>query len=328
MKEEILIHAISKLNELNGFSCEKITNNECKFDFILSLTRGVYEEKFDVTVKSKIVPAQISGLKEESKNNKSFILIADYITTNAMELLRAVNISYIDTVGNMFIASERMYIFIQTNKTNREKLQTRNRAFGKAGLKVVYQLLVNPDYLNKPYRFIGEEAKVTIDTVGKVIHDLLKKKLIIRSSQKKYQFIDRKKIFEEWVTGFNRMLEPTLKKQRYRSLNEKTKIENLILPQYTYWAGTIAAGILTDYLITNDKTLYTSLPFHEIMKKLKIIPDEEGGITLIESFWKNDEKLKNTINPIIVYAELISSADPRKVEVANKIYKKYVENNL
>lgn len=66
----------------------------------------------------------------------------------------------------------------------------------------------------------------------------------------------------------------------------------------------------------------------EIRQALKLISDENGNITLIEAFGEITGIEPNTAHPILVYADLIDSDNPRYTETALKIYKAYVENNL
>ena len=66
---------------------------------------------------------------------------------------------------------------------------------------MIYQFLLNPEFLNKPYRFIGEKANVTIATVGVVLKDLLKENYIIQENKKEYRFQNRERLFEELKTA-------------------------------------------------------------------------------------------------------------------------------
>ena len=97
--------------------------------------------------------------------------------------------AYADTAGNIFVNFKNIFIHINTGKTNRSKVNTNTSAFTKSGLKVIYQFLIHPDYINKPYRFIGAQAMVTIATVGTVFKDLLREKYIVKSNEKEYQSV-------------------------------------------------------------------------------------------------------------------------------------------
>jgi len=330
MEAEILKIATEKINELIGLECKILNEKNRALDkFINSeivIYEGNLEKKYQVEIKKKIVPDNIPRILEQTSTIEDLIFFADYITPTAKEMLRMNNIPYVDTAGNIYIRNQNIYIFIQTNKTNRNKLKTNTKAFNKAGLKVIYQFLINPEFLNKPYRFIGEKAKVTIATVGIVLKDLLKEKYIIQTNDKVYKFQNRENLFTEWVKEYNRNLRPKLKKRRYRWLNKNENWRKVKLPDETYWGGTNAAEKLTEYLIADKIDIYTGLQFEEVMKVLKIIPDNEGEITLTEMFWNN--KNGELVDPILIYADLLNETNTRYLEVANIIYKNHVQNKI
>ncbi len=332
MKNEILNIVTEKINELIGIEC-KILNEEIRakdkfIDAEIVIYHGNLKERYFAEIKKKIVPDHIPRIMEQTKNVQPLIFLADYITPKAMELLRMNNIPYVDTAGNMFLRTQNIYILIETNKTNRNKLKVNTKAFNKAGLKVIYQFLTKPEFINKPYRFIGEKAKVTIATVGIVLKDLLKENYIVQANDKEYKFQNREKLFEEWVKEYNRNLRPKLKKKRYRWLNKNENWRKIKLPEETYWGGTNAAEKLTEYLIADKIEIYTGLKFEEVMKALRIIPDYEGEITVTEIFWKNQDQNTELIDPMLIYADLLNEPNPRYLETANIIYKEHVQNKL
>jgi len=330
MRDEILKIAIEKINALIGIEC-KVLKEEVRvmdrlIDAEIVIYQGNLEKKYYAEIKKKIVPDNIPRILEQTNNTKDLIFFADYITPTAKEMLRVNNIPYADTAGNMYLRNQNIYILIQTNKTNRNKLKTNTKAFNKAGLKVIYQFLINPEILNKPYRFIGEKAKVTIATVGVVLKDLLKEKYIIQTNDKVYRFQKRENLFTEWVREYNRNLRPKLKKKRYRWLNKNKNWRKVKLPDKTYWGGANAAEKLTEYLIADKIDIYTDLQFEEVMKELKIIPDNQGDITVTEIFWKNQNAQQ--IDPILIYADLLNQTNTRYLETANIIYTNYVQNKI
>ena len=332
MENEILKIATDKIDELESIECKilkvDLQHNNKLIDAEIAITHNDDELKYFVETKKKIVPDQIPKIIDQVQDLSTIMYLADYITPKAKEILRLKNIPYADTAGNIYLNAKNVYIYIQTEKTNRKKIKTHTRAFNKAGLKVLFQLLRNPEYLNKPYRFIGNEAKVTIATVGNVIQDLLKEKFIIRTNNKVYQFGDRKRLFDEWVREYNNNLRPKLKQRTYRWLNKKPNWKNIKLPSETYWGGVNAAEILTDHIIADRIHLYTGLPFQDVMKSMKIVPDDNGDITITEVFWENGGDTNDLIDPILVYADLQYDTNPRYIETASKIYKEYVQDKL
>lgn len=331
MKGNLLHTAIEKQTTLNPLTYEilgtkvRAKKQEVDAKILIKYNQNAWE--YNVEIKSQIVPAQVYDLKDRMKGLKPYILIANYISPQAKQMLRDNDISYMDAAGNIFFKEKQTYIHIETHKNNKSRLLTNNRAFSKTGLKVTYQFLIHPDYLNKPYRFIADQASTTIDTVGKVVRELLQEKYIIKTNNKEYQFADRTKLFQEWVTAFNRNLRPKLRHRTYRSLDKNFNWNKLVLPQQTQWGGAVAAEVKDNYLIADKSLIYTGLDFQEIAKKLKLIPDNNGKITLIEKFWKQNEAAPN-VHSILIYADLLNEPNPRYIEAANKIYTTYVKPQL
>jgi hypothetical protein len=284
-------------------------------------------------VKSKIVPAQIPKIVSLKEQIDSLIVIARYITPRAKGMFIKEQIPYADTAGNIFLNKGTIYIYIENKKSSPDMLDSKGRAFTPAGLKVVYQFLLHPEYINKPYRFIGERAGVTIRTVGKTLEGLINERYILKENRNAFHYTDREKLLQSWVTAFNKKLRPKLSRRRFRWRDKTVSWQNLKLPENTLWGGAAAAELLTDYLIADKWMVYTDLDFIEIMEKLQLIPDKNGDVELIKRFWKepsddNNTYRAKTIHPILLYADLIGDSDFRYVETAKIIYNEYVKNKL
>lgn len=331
MDREILNTIVENINDLPGIHCKVVEYEVYKWNRIVDavLLLQVQDQQIilNVEVQSKIVPAQIAKIKQLQDVTQSIIIAAHYITPNAQKMLVSEQIPYVDTAGNMFLIANGVYILIRTEQKHRDKLDQSNRAFTKAGLKVVYQFLTNPESINAPYRKIGSESKVTIDTVGKVIKGMLSERIILKSNSKEYRIVKRENLLQKWVTEYNQTLRPKLKKRKFRWVDKNRDWRNVILPSDTYWGGAAAADMLTNYLIADNLVIYTGLDFSDAAKELEVVPDKQGGIELVEKFW-NQTSEKETVNPIIVYADLIEDQNPRYIETANIIYHDFIENKI
>ncbi|MDD3688102.1 MAG: type IV toxin-antitoxin system AbiEi family antitoxin [Bacteroidales bacterium] len=331
MVNEILNNAVQKLIDLAGLECKIIKGKKsCEKqseDNYLEIKTVNSVVDFKVVIKSKFVPTQILMLKESLVNFENSVLVSDYISAPAKKTLKENNINYIDTIGNVFIKAKDLFVFVEVNKTNRADNKTVNRAFKTAGLKVIFQFLIEPECVNLPYRQIAERTNVAIDTISKVIKELLKEKYIVKADNKNYKFVDKKRLFEDWSVNYSKNLKQKLKQKSYRFLDTETDFKTIVLPEITYWGGAYAAEILTKYLNANSGIIYTGLDFQELMKELRLLPDNKGNITVVEKFWTEDIRT-NTVNPMLVFADLTTDNDQRLLETANLIYKDYVENNL
>ncbi len=292
----------------------KLKSNAGGFDFIFEVKKGLSLSK-------------LPDIDKYVAHHDNIILVSDYISKSLKAYLKEKNVSYLDTAGNAFITNNKgVFIYVETNKNARLSSGKSNRAFSKSGLKVIYQILINKDIVNKPYRYIGQASKVSIDTVAKVFKELLRDKYLIQIKEKEFEVQDKERLLQEWVTIFNRVLRPKLKQRNFKpkkgALNQllNTNLPNII-------GGELAAESLSNYLIAEGAVIYTDKPFIDTALSLELIPATGGIITLIEKFWAEEFALENgvTVHPILVYADLLSHPKPRNLETAKIIYDKYVK---
>ena len=338
MDLDVLTLAVHEMNALHGVDCKikqlEFVHRGIEVDAQIQLAIGQEEILLNAEGKSKLVPAQVPQIVARKADlGTALIVIAHYITPRAKEMLVKEQIAYADTAGNIFLRKEAVYIYIENKKPNLDKIERSGRAFTPAGLKVVYQFLLHREYINKPYRFIGERAGVTIRTVGKTIEGLVNEKYVLKENKKTYMYADREKLLQSWVTAFNKTLKPKMYTRRYRWKDQKVAWLNLKLPRNTLWGGPAAAELLTNYLIADKWVIYTELDFMEVMKNLQLLPDKNGEVEVVKSFWNEPKDIINNenegiVHPILVYADLIEDPSFRYVETAKLIYDEYVKNNL
>lgn len=330
MRSNIVDTAVQKLNELNMFQCEILegANGNKGEKLRLLIQKNHVQLEYNIVLQTKVVPVQVPILESRLQHGEPSIVIAEYITPQAKEMMRKGHIAYIDTEGNMYLEDYEINIYIENNKSNRSKLTAvANDAFTPAGLKVIYLFLIRRETLNEPYRTIVSRVDVSIDTVRKVLHGLLKDRYIVRSNDRAYRFTDRARLYQDWVSLYNQRLRPRLRQSRYRWLKSDQSLKEIRLPERTSWGGAVAAEELGGNLIGASLILYTELPFRDVMKELKMIPDPKGNIVLSERFWTETET-ETFVHPMLVYADLIHEGDPRYMETANMIYTHYVEDQL
>lgn len=124
------------------------------------------------------------------------LLVADYVNRKLAARLKEAGVQFIDTAGNAYIDQENIYLNIRGNdpvvtvmvKEKRkptvtvqirknqnirpEQHRATGRAFTPTGLKVVYELILEPELVRRPYRDIAERADVALGTIGWVLNDL------------------------------------------------------------------------------------------------------------------------------------------------------------
>lgn len=329
MEKDIIYTAFKNL--------EKTANIVFKFDFkedhpnydgtaIIESFPGT--PSFKIEVKRNLTLSRFPGIKNDN-NLKDRILVSDYIPKAMKEFLRSKKLSYIDIAGNAYIESGSILLLIEKNKNGRTAFQANKQGFSKAGLKVIYQLLIDGEMVNNPYRKIGKISKVSIDTVSKVFKELIKQRYIIQLEDKEYKIVEREKLISEWVTLFNKTLRPKLKQKRYKIMNNFDGVYNNC--PIDSLGGELAGELLSEYLIAESAIIYSDLSFLDGMKKYKLRPADNGNITLVEKFWytTGDTSRKNAlVHPLLIYADLLNDPTPRNIETANIIYRQHVKATI
>ena len=93
----------------------------------------------------------------------------------------------------------------------------------------------------------------------------------------------------------------------------------IIMP---FGGGETAAAKLTKYLKPQVVTIYVGPNTGRLLLDNRIKKDPKGDIELRRIFWNFniDWLYRNLVHPILIYADLLATGDPRNVETANVIY--------
>jgi len=286
-----------------------------------------------IEAKRELRNYQVPDLEEMAKKYQHFMVIAERIFPAVKETLREKGINYLDTAGNIYINTEGNYIWLDGKKPAQPKKPVTNRAFTKTGLKTVFYLLLNTDAVNMPYRKLAEQTQTALGNITNVIEGLRETGFILQVNDKIMQLQNKKILLERWIAGYGETLRPALEIGKFRFWdNERlANWENLPLQEgKTVWGGEPAAAHLTHYLRSEILTLYTNEEKNFIIPKWRLIPDEKGNVIVYEKFWK-DNVFNNPINfnfyapPLLVYADLMITYDPRNRETATMIYDQYLK---
>ena len=145
---------------------------------------------------------------------------------------------------------------------------------------------------------------------------------------------NKEQLQNKWVELFSSVLRPKLKLGRFRFMGTEGVIDNWknIPATHFLWGGEAAGALMTDYLMPQKLTMYTSYPKMQLMKEVKLVPDEGGPIEMIEIFWQEDKldhsgKNLRTVPPLLAYAELATSLDSRNRETAERIKELYLNDD-
>ena len=340
LEKDILFNAVENLKKLVQLPIVMLESDArllvgngkvMRYDAVLKIGDG---KEYIIEVKRAVHKSNLPTILEQlSQLLIDFpLLVAQSISASAKKILQSKNISYLDMAGNCFINNNQgLYIQIEGKKLAFQEGKRKHLAFNKNGIKLIYALLLQEDLLNQSYSVIAESANISKSTVGNILEDLKEKKYILQLNKTTRKLTNKKELQEKWVQAFNERFKPTLLRGTFRFLSDKERYwKEINLGATAFWGGEPAADILTEYLSPGEWIIYTNQSKADFLQNLSLVPDpNKGNVKVYSIFWENKKECfvhpsKQIVNPFLVYADLIGTADNRNFETAIKIYEQYL----
>ncbi|TXK94622.1 hypothetical protein BMR11_13035 [Methylococcaceae bacterium CS5] len=135
---ELLDQAIENLEKNTGLIIEVVhyLHEHKDIDATGTLNTGVTTIPLAIELKTRVTNALIGQLVYQFEQaTEQGLLIADYINPIMAERLKAMDIWFLDAVGNTYINTKPVFIFIKGNKAvEKPTARTQQRAFRPSGL--------------------------------------------------------------------------------------------------------------------------------------------------------------------------------------------------
>ena len=329
--KNIIEEALKEFEKTTGFEANlqgEHLNNIRSPDGLVQIAHHNTKWHFVVEVKASVTRAT-AGMKRLDPLNREekALMITEYVTPPIADLLKELNIFFIDTAGNAYINEPGLYVFIKGNKPQLTlKTKTRKRLFKPSGLRVVFALLNHPEMINKPYRDMAKAADVALGTIDWLVKDLKETGFCIEIGKRNRKLMNLENLFKRWVEAYPEQLRPKLIKERFETTNPNWWKEIDLKAYGAYWGGEVAAANLTGYLKPAKATIYTNEPIGELVLKNRLRKAEQGNVEILTLFWNFKYELadRDIVPPILVYADLMATGDHRNIETAEMIYEKYI----
>lgn len=337
MEREIITQVLGNFTQLTGIKAKWRPIREADYvqydrvDGFVQFTIG--ETKIEIPTEgiNNVQNPTLPHLMNLKAVNKQVLVIANTIQPRFKKELHTLGINYIDGAGNSFIKQGAVVVLIEGRKEIETPTDLKAKPFSKAGLKVIFQFLLNDDYINETFREIAKAAEVSLDTVHKTVNGLKELQYLIPLNNYTLQWNRKKELFDRWMTEYETRLKPGLHIGNFAFQNEKDfnawkKIN--FKSTLSKWGGEPAGELLTGYLKPEKLTIYTKENRLDWIRNYKLIPNPKGYISIYDRFWKHDEIRKNTAPPLLVYTDLINTGNRRNIETANKIYEQYLQDKF
>jgi hypothetical protein len=332
--KDFICDAAAELENVAGIPVT-VDSSHKEYDTILTINNVQYtvEARSEIREANKgIVLAQLRELKEVSR--RPVIIVAGFIAKDIAKEFKEKAINYIDSAGNAYIKQKNFQLFISGQKVHKAKKINQSRAFQKAGIKLIFCLLSNPENLLLSYRELAEKTGIAIGSISNIMIELEDLNFILKTETKRI-LKNKKELLNRWIVAYHDVLRPRLIKRKMR-FSDKSKYRNwkgIILNQTkeidTLWGGEPGAAILTNFLKPGTYTIYTTKSWHECAIRFGLVPDDKGDIEILLLFWNfvnPKEKDLSIVPPVLIYADLINSGFDRNIETAKIIFDNELQN--
>jgi len=261
------------------------------------------------------------------------LLIAPYLTAELATVCRErLRLQFMDTAGNAFIDRPGLFVFVKGER--RTDMHIPDAKGGTATrLRIIFALLCQPKLANAPYREIAQAAGVALGTVGWALHDLEARGFAVGGKKKRTRrLIEPRRLMDEWVTNYAIKLRPKLNPQRFRAPEGEWWRETKLTDLNAYWGAEIAADRLTGYLKPAKYTIYIDPAARRntvtnLVTTNHFRADANGNVEILDTFWRLPRATDHPdlVPPLLAYADLVATLDPRNIEAATMIRERYID---
>lgn len=286
----------------------------------IPMPTGVREVSVHIKERAQSLgPAEAARWADQTEHH-DVILALPHVTTAQGRLYEDWGINYVDSGGNAHLDYEGFFVHVEGRKPKiapRKMRQGRAAATNKAGMRVVFVLLIRPEAVHAPYDEIARLAGVSRGSVFAALADLRDRKHLLATGHHR-QLVDPTALVHEWVDAFA------------SGLLMRLNSEVMSGPPPDWWreenletdVGTLGGGLALEHYgapLRPDRTLlYGRPPWPAAKRRGRLHRDElSANVILREQFWSPDLLPgQRFVPPLLAYADGITSDDPRDRETA------------
>jgi hypothetical protein len=292
-------------------------------DALIRVRHGDQEVLYAAEVKLGLRPATIGAVINQLEHlGQPALLVTDYLTPTLADILKERGIAFLDAAGNAYLNHPPLFVWVKGQKPIQPLLNATvtTRTFKPSGLQVLFPLLCNPNWTDRPYREIAQLAGVAHGTVGWVFAELPKLGFIAEVGGKR-RLLQPERLLQQWVEAYARTLRPRLLLGRFRT--DALDWHKTIDPgRYGYLlGGEPAAARLTHHLRPGTVTLYGPKLEPRLLLDQRLRADPKGNVEILRRFWKFDNEDQPLLTPLLlVYTDLLAIGDARCLETAKLLH--------
>jgi hypothetical protein len=309
---------------------------ETDYDGALDLRTPTRNFRLPVEVKRSFLTqsavSQFLGWVEHRVDRRAErpILLARYIPRPVADRLIEANVNFADDAGNIHLILGNQYSWTAIGRPAPDAASD-SRPVSAAEIQLLFQFAINPDSITWPVRRLESTAGIGKSSVASIRQQLLEEGLLVGNG-KGCRLGPARLLRDRLVSGYAQVLRPRLSLGRFRSVDKDgelflARIRERVSGGFRYaLTGARAAFILRRFYRSPDVSLFVESLYRTAPQTLRLLPDREGPIALLQPFgdvvFGQECDGHPLAPPWLIYAELCASADPRAHEAAEELYSK------
>ncbi len=333
---DLLAQALHALTETTGLQGQLLSltprqQRDHRSDAALCIADDTRQWKFSVELRPRLTTASLGAVVAELRSMKPRgLLVTHHVPVPMAERLREANIPFLDTAGNVFLHEPRLFVFVSGKRPTEPRPANGNlsRVFRPSGLGILFTLLCHPGMEAQPFRKIATAASVSLAAVGWEMKQLEQAGYLLNLGSRGRKLIKQPELLKRWVEAYQERWRPKLLLGRFSASQTdwwKGK-ENQMQHLKACWGGEMAAEQMTGYLKPQVRTIYTQGTAKDLQLAFGLKRDPKGDIEILQTFWSfaSEAQRQNLVPELLVYADLLASADERNLATAQLIYDRYL----
>ncbi len=341
---ELLAACLDHLNDLPGIQAvlnkskrtrQPIGPPQLTLTSPLATVRYHCEPKSLSTSTIGIVISQIQQLRAMVADRP--LLITRQVPDSIINQMVEQGLEFVDAAGNLYLNSPAAYVLIRGKRLPKLPAAA-TKTFTTNGFKLIYVILQDPDRLTTNHRAIANAAGIAASAVGSILKQLAETHYLQRKRNGDYQLLEYQKLLQRWELGYVERLRPKLFLGQFspangaaiaaltQPLSQQAEKSGFLI------GGELGAALTTNYLRPQSATLHVQANHRLLLVKLRLKPDPQGPITLLQQFGTaNGSRQPDSsilADPLLLYAELMMAGNDRLRETADRILNNIVVPNF
>jgi hypothetical protein len=256
---------------------------------------------------------------------RPLLLVAPHMPDTVAEVLRERGVDYVDAAGNARLAWDGLLVDVRGRRPRGIPVPgndpSASRAFTRSGVMVVFALLSWPELSGRPVREIAAVSGTAVGTVHTVLGALSAAGYLYRSGDGR-RLNRAGELLDRWAEAYAVTLARKLRLGSF-ALDDTSQLgdlEDALRDRGAQLGGELAGSRIDPNLRPTTATFYVEGVPADVVARFRLRRDEpDGTVHFRHRFWRQRSPDAMLVPSPMIYADLVSSGDPRQREHAERI---------